>query len=252
MDTELVTTAVSLLQGCLKGGPPEIFIGDYLSDHTEEWIFYRILELQIEQCNAILVLSENGLVRPAYAVLRSVLENMATLVWLTLDVDRYTRLFEEEKLPNMKEILTRIGWEPEYDRTFRFLSKFVHSNLIFADFYKRQEGVSGFQKLENSEYWSQMIVTENELYVAETSDDIELNYVKSMTEAEIKTAYLPYLYAKTFDLTITGLKRLYGTNITTQKWWPVDTLLSLRNCVGKTQIYMKLCSGLSDIIWFLA
>lgn len=244
MDAQLIATVVSMLQDCLEGGPPEIFIGDYLSDHTEEWIFYRILELEIEQCNAILVLSSNGLVRPAYAVLRSVLENMATLVWLALDITRYTRLFEEGKLPNMREILRRIDWEPEYDRTFRFLSKFIHSDTMFADFYKKYEGVSNYQEIENSSYWSQMVVTEDELYVAETSEGFQLFYVKPMTEAQIKAAYLPYLYAKTFDITITGLKRLYGKNITSRKWWPNDTIFR----------FTKLCqedSNLNEVmLWF--
>lgn len=183
----------NLLTSCLQRSPPELFIGASNSDHYEEFIFYRTLELQIEYCKSIRVLCENGLFRPAYSILRSILENMATLMWLTLDIDKYPRLFEEGKQPNTREILRRIGWESEYDRTFRFLSKFVHSSLVNSDFYKKTSEPNSWIDLKDGSYWANALVTENEVLIIETENGFEILEIHQMTEEETNTLYAPYL-----------------------------------------------------------
>ncbi|SRR6266540_2591823 len=219
MQRKLINATMDLLQECLNYGPPEIFIGGSESFHYEELVFYRLIELQIKQCAAIKSLCKNNLFRPAYAVLRSVLENMATLVWITLDVKRHVELFDNGNQPNMREILARIGWEEEYSRTFRFLSGFVHVDFNHSDLYKNYE-LNTKRKVYKDSLWTEVIKDSDESYIVQTPEGFAVYLVKPMTAAEIQSAYGPYLMAKTFDLAIVGLEKIYGTEISNKRWWP--------------------------------
>ena len=161
MPVELIDAARNLFQQCLDDSPPDVFLEDYEFEHHVELIFRRILELQIEHCIALRVLCDNRLLRPAYGILRSVLENIATLLWITLDVERYAVLFEEGMQPNTKEILTRIGWGQEYERTFKFLSSFVHADLTHSDMYKNYDTEDGIVAPEVAPEWRNVCILGN-------------------------------------------------------------------------------------------
>lgn len=167
---------------------------------------------------------------------------MATLMWLTLDIDKYPRLFDEGKQPNTREILRRIGWESEYDRTFRFLSKFVHSSLVNSDFYKKTSEPNSWIDLKDGSYWANALVTENEVLIIETENGFEILEIHQMTEEETNTLYAPYLSMKTFDFIITGIRHLY------------DPIFLDETCGAAIREFERICSESSDLqkamIWF--
>jgi len=135
MVLEIIEASTKMLRLCLYDDIPPPFD----KDSRYAMVFQRVIEIQAEQCDSISELFKRGLFRPAYAILRSILEGMATLVWMSLKIDSYCILFEEGKQPNTKEILKRIGWEDEYERTFQYLSGFVHIDMDSAEFYRNYE-----------------------------------------------------------------------------------------------------------------
>jgi hypothetical protein len=133
--SEIILASGGMIRSCMYDAIPAPFDQDY----HYEIVFERVLEIQAEQCDSIYLLYQNDLFRPAFAVLRSILEAMATLIWVSLDISRNCSLFENRKQPNMREILRCIGWEEEYDRTFKYLCGFVHIDMNNADFYRSVE-----------------------------------------------------------------------------------------------------------------
>lgn len=232
MPVELIDAARNLFQQCLDDSPPDVFLEDYEFEHHVELIFRRILELQIEHCIALRVLCDNRLLRPAYGILRSVLENIATLLWITLDVERYAVLFEEGRQPNTKEILTRIGWEQEYERTFKFLSSFVHADLTHSDMYKNYDTEDGIVAPE--------VAPDGEMYILGTPDGYISLSINPMSPDEIEREYEPYLSAKVFDLAVVGMAKLYGSNAHAQHWWPITAITAFTEICSKNPNLGKL------------
>jgi hypothetical protein len=105
MVLEIIEASAKMLRLCLYDDLPSPFDRDI----RYAMVFQRVIEIQAEQCDSVSELYQRGLFRPAYAILRSILEGMATLLWISLKIDRYCILFEERKQPNTKEILKRIG-----------------------------------------------------------------------------------------------------------------------------------------------
>lgn len=182
-------------------------------------VYQRTIELQVEQLRAIELLYRNGLFRPAYAVLRSVLEAMGTLLWVSSNIDCYCPLFENGKQPNTREILRKIGLEAEYDRTFRYLSGFVHIDLEYAEFYREYEAETDpslpFPEiLSNSEYY----------VIQPNSGPIPLS-IRFLSQEEAQVRYGPYLAAKSFDIVATTLERFYGDRYYNKDWWDQQAAL---------------------------
>jgi hypothetical protein len=183
MSLELIDASAKMLRSCLNDHTPSPFN----QDNHYEIVYQRVLEVQAEQCDAIHSLYNVGLFRPAYAILRAILEAMGTLVWLSLDINRYCILFEEGKQPNTKEILRRIGWEDEYDRTFRYLSGFVHIDLDNAEFYRNYE-IGG----DPSEPFPE-ILPDVEYYLINTAEGPRPLSIRLMSKDEAAQEYGPYL-----------------------------------------------------------
>jgi len=213
---ELIDASAQMLRLCLHDDPPPPFN----QEHHYEMVYQRVLEIQAEQCDAIYSLYQVGLFRPAHAILRSILEGMATLVWISLDIDRYCTLFEKGTQPNTKEILRMIGWEDEYNRTFGYLSGFVHIDMDNADFYRDYEFGS-----EPSQPFPE-ILPDTEYYIVGTTNGPYPLSIRPMSKEEAAHAYGPYLGAKTFDLIAAGLEQLYGADYYQKNWWQQDAALT--------------------------
>ncbi|MGB0563119.1 MAG: hypothetical protein ACPGVO_15135 [Spirulinaceae cyanobacterium] len=220
MALELIDASAKMLRSCLYSDPPFPFI----QDSHYEVVYQRVLEIQAEQCDAIYSLYEVGLFRPAYAILRSILEGMATLLWVSLSIERYCKLFEESKQPNTKEILKRIGWEDEYDRTFRYLSGFVHIDMSNAEFYRNYEiGDDPSQPFPE-------ILPDTDYYIVDTAidtaNDLRPLSIRLMSKEEAANEYGLYLAVKTFDIIAASLQKLYGVDYYKQDWWQQDAALA--------------------------
>lgn len=227
MPSELVTASSEMLRSCLIDNTPSPFDQD---DHYGI-VYRRVLEIQAEQCDAIHSLYINNFFRPAYAVLRSVLETMATLLWVSLNIDRYCQLFEDGNQPNTREILQRIGWGEEYSRTFQYLSGFVHVDMDSAEFYRNYEiGDDPSQPYPE-------ILPDAEYYIVGTSRGTYPLSIRLMSKEEAAVNYGPYLAAKTFDIVASGLHRLYGTECYRRDWWQQQAAL----------MFMQVCSDNPDI-----
>lgn len=235
MALELIGASAKMLRFCLYEDPPSPFN----QDSHYETVYQRVLEIQAEQCDAIYSLYELGLFRPAYAVLRSILEGMATLLWVSLSIDKYCKLFEESKQPNTKEILKRIGWEDEYDRTFRYLSGFVHIDMGNAEFYRNYEiGEDPSQPFPE-------ILPDTDHYIVDTSDELRPLSIRLMSKEEAAHEYGSYLAAKTFDLIAASLQKLYGEDYYKQDWWQQDAALA---CM---QLSLKNPDTAKHMLWSL-
>lgn len=215
MALELIDASAKILRLCLYDVP-----SPFNQDNHYEIVYQRVLEIQAEQCDAIYSLYQVGLFRPAFAILRSILEGMATLVWMSLKIDRYCTLFEDGKQPNTKEILKRIGWDDEYDRTFRYLSGFVHIDMDTAEFYRNYE-LGGDPSQPFPE-----VLPDIEYYIVGTPDGPRPLSIRPMSKEEAANEYGPYLGAKTFDLIAAGIEKLYGTDYYLKDWWQQDAALT--------------------------
>jgi len=217
----LISSASHILSSSLRYEAPLPFGRD--SDYTK--IYRRVIEIQVEQCDAIYSLYNNGLYRPAYAVLRSVLETMSTLVWLSLNIEKYFPLFETATQPNQREILRRIGWEDEYDRTFRYLSGFVHIDIDNAEFYREYEwepdGSQPFPEINaDADYYFTL------------QKNPQLLMINPMSHEAANQRYGPYIEAKTFDLIAAGLQKLYGAEYYRRLWWHPESGLAFMKFIA--------------------
>ncbi len=181
--------------------------------------YARILELQIELCKSVSVLCKTGLLRPAHATLRSLLESMASLVWAS-ENQRYMDLFNRGDQTNMKETLKRIGWSQEYDRTYKWLSAFVHAGMDEADFYRTYEPFAMDQPFPE--------ITPDGDYYAMISEDGAMGLESQLMSPErAEGEYGLYLSTKPLDIVCTGLAQLFGFGDKLPKWWPANDLQQL-------------------------
>lgn len=218
---QIIESTSHMLQLILDDEVPSPF--DENENYTKQ--YQRVIEIQAEQCTAIYYLYKQGLYRPAYAVLRSILETISTLIWVSLKVERYSSLFSAGNQPNMKEILTRIGWVQEYDRTFGYLSGFVHIDMENAEFY-REYLLGG----DSSQPFPE-IFPDAEYYIVGTDEGPRPLTIKLMSREEAERRYGPYLAAKTFDIFAAGVQRLYGSRYCEKNWWQIETANLFTNLV---------------------
>jgi hypothetical protein len=114
--------------------PPSLFA-------EEEKLFRQLLELMVEAVDAIRVLCRHGLYRPAYAMLRTFVETTTKLVWISRDVPRRSEVFFSAKRHDMKKRLKEIGWEDEYERTYKALNHYIHADprMSASGYYRTYE-----------------------------------------------------------------------------------------------------------------
>ena len=188
----------------------------YNQKRQYEKIYQRILEIQIEQIETISLLYKEGRLRSAYAILRSLLEGMATLVWMALNIDKYYDTFTDtnKKNPPIKNILDVIGWGDEYERTFQYLSYFVHSRSDHLDFYRSYDsGPDPSQPFPE-------VSPDSEYYIINSSNVVIPLIIRMMSPEEIQNEHGPFLIAKTFDIVISSIQFFLGSNFYQTSWFP--------------------------------
>ena len=211
MQRALIESARNTLWMVLDDEPPNAFS---VSDQ-DLVIFRRLVEMQAEHCDAVDLLCENRLFRPAHSILRSFLEASATLVWIGHDIKRYGSLFLQGNQPNIREILRRIGWDKEYDTTYKLLSSLVHIDSDSMLMYRHLDfGRDGLfpEILPDAENYIMIDTEGNHVMVG----------MPVMSREEAASLYGPYLEAKVFDLTLCSLWSLYGVSAKSHHWWPLD------------------------------
>src|SRR4051812_13334458 len=96
----------------------------------------RLPQVASEQLDALAVLCGHGMWRPAYALLRGLLECTATIVWIASGPSDAPQRFTDGRSPAGQKLLGAVGWRDEYDRTFRYLSDMVHAGADSAEAYR--------------------------------------------------------------------------------------------------------------------
>jgi hypothetical protein len=173
-------------------------------------LFDRLLEIAVEQAEAIDLVRRHGKWRPAHALLRALLETLASLVWILQVPQRNSELFLSGRRPNMRELLDAIGWAEEYERTFRYLSEMVHPSHEQLHMYRWVDyGPPGLFP---------EITPDGELYVG--SDGATVFALRPSSSDELKVEFEPYVALKTFDLTVAGLEGVFGDGARDLKAWP--------------------------------
>ena len=212
----LIAISSQTLRCSLDAGAPPVIAKLELGELT----FNRVVELQAELCDSIFSLSKAGYFRPAHAVLRSVLESMAVLVWAGTQ-QRYMDLFNEGREPNIKAILEKIGWGAEYDRTYNWLSTFVHGRMEQADFYRKYDA----EVLDETSPFPE-VLPDAEYYLLQSPSSHSILTIRPMNPEETEGEYLPYLSAKVLDIVASGLLALYKLETPTL-WWPTHAVRQL-------------------------
>lgn len=225
--TFLIEATTTMVQKARAGVPPPPFTED-------EELFEQLLDYLTEQSESLSLLCQNGLYRPAYAVLRSILETIAKLVWVTLE-PRYKERFLEGSDPGTKNVLEVIGWLDEHERTFRPLSAFVHtdSKVSVSDFYH-------YYELEEGGLFPE-VRADAEYYVIEEPTGSRVVSLRTMTHSEARSLHEPYLAAKAFDLVSAGLYRLYGDRSEQEDWWSRSAF----------RVFVKLCLYSGDFAYLM-
>ena len=90
----------------------------------------------IAEIDALDLLCRSGRWRPAYALLRGLLETAATIIWLARSNVETVQRFVHGPHKGGQAVFRNIGWGDEYEDTFRYLSDLAHPSSIGADAYR--------------------------------------------------------------------------------------------------------------------
>jgi PAS domain-containing protein len=198
-------------------------------DDRDEWpvLSRRLPELATEQVQALEVLCDEEMWRPAHALLRGLLECMATIVWIARGPTDAPGRFAAGRSPGSQKLLAAVGWHEEYDRTFRPLSDMAHPSVDGAEAYR------WFDEERSIHAPAPEITPDLELYlVGAPSDEAVAVPVRALSAEELREEYEPYLAAKAFDLVISALAVLYGEErCRAAPWWPRDALVLFALCL---------------------
>ena len=203
----LLNASVSTVRKGLEQGPPLSITG--LDGGTRT--YGRVLELQVELCKSIIVLCEAGLLRPAHSTLRSLLESMGSLLWASAN-QHYMDLLNSGDGPGMRQVLSRVGWEGEYDTTYSWLSAFVHAGMAEAGFYRQFAEFSAKGPAPE-------VTPDNEFYaVLSPNGAFGLAY-HLIDQKKTEEEYGPYLSVKPLDIICCGLHELHEIDKECPAWW---------------------------------
>ncbi|MEA2493190.1 MAG: hypothetical protein QOJ29_1101 [Thermoleophilaceae bacterium] len=198
-------------------------------DDRDDWsvLSRRLPELATEQVLALEVLCAHEMWRPAHALLRGLLECMATILWIARGpADAPTR-FAAGRAPSNQKLLGAVGWHKEYDRTFRPLSDMAHPSADGAEAYRWVDDDRSIHAPAPE------ITPDLELYlVGLPSDEAVAVPVRALSADELREEYQPYLAAKAFDVVIATLAAMFGEErCRAGPWWPRDALVLFALCL---------------------
>jgi hypothetical protein len=184
----------------------------------DEWsmLSARLPELAVEQIQAIGVLCDAELWRPAYAVLRGLLECMATILWIAHGPADAPRRFAGGHGLKSRKLLAAVGWQDEYDMTFRYLSEMAHPSADAAEAYRWYDDSRSIHAPAPE------ITPDLELYVVGLpGEDAVAVPVRGQTPEQIRAEFEPFVVAKAFDLVTSALAAIYGGDRCWHAaWWP--------------------------------
>jgi hypothetical protein len=154
----------------------------------------------------------------ARRLLRTFVETTAKLAWISRDVHRRSGVFLNTKSQDMKTLLKEIGWEDEYERTYKILNHYIHTDpkVSASGFYRTYEWGEGdlFPELG----------PETKHYLFKTSHGAAVLGENLMSRQEARQLYEPFLTVKVFDIALAGLRLLYGNTSMERGWWPGEVL----------------------------
>jgi hypothetical protein len=187
----------------------------------------RLPEVAGEQLDGLALLCGHAMWRPAYALLRGLLECMATMVWIASGPSDAPQRFAAGRSPAGQRLLNAVGWGNEYDRTFRYLSDMVHAGTDSAEAYRAFDYERGIDEPAPE------ITPESELYVVGLpSPDAFVASARPATPEELRQEHEPYLAAKSFDIVISSFAALYHEEpCRAARWWPRDEVLLFALCL---------------------
>jgi hypothetical protein len=193
----------------------------------------RLPHLADEQLEAIQLLCDREMWRPAFALLRGLLECMASILWIARGSEDSPKRFIDGRMPSNQKVLGDVGWREEYQRTFRYLSDLAHPSADGAEAYRSFDFAQG----RSIDEPAPEITPDMELYIVGLStDDAVAVPLRALSPEELRTEYEPYLVAKAFDIVLSGLIRLYGEDgCRSATWWPHDGLDLFVRCVSENR-----------------
>jgi hypothetical protein len=187
----------------------------------------RLLELAAEHCDAVEELRRASLMRPAHSVLRSLLETLTVLAWIARRPQRHLDLFHTNELPPVRNLLETLGWDSEFELTYKPLSEFTHPRATQLHVYRQADTglATGMPAPE--------ITADGELYVL--PDEVGIPFVSftPMTSQEAEELYAPYLRFKALDIVLTAVLKLWGSDVVAAGWWPAEAATALADLLDE-------------------
>ncbi|EPV0755323.1 TPA: hypothetical protein L4605_002390 [Pseudomonas aeruginosa] len=180
-----------------------------------DFIFKRTTEMLAENVSAIRLLTSNGLIRPAFSTLRTTIDLVASFCWLCQKPDdrRVAYLGCEQKA---QKTMKALGWEVEYEKFYRLLSKFTHGDFRLNHFYKivfELDEVSS-DISPNAEYM-----------LTDTESGRALQIIEDMSSETLSQEYGHFIALKTFDYVLAMLLSGSGPYSDSHVWWPGKTFM---------------------------
>ena len=144
------------------------------------------------------------------------MEVVAYVLWLAAEPIKHGDLLLTNRMPPFRNILQRIGWETEYDRTYGPLSEVVHL---------KQRGLGMYHEADyrTADLPAPEVRPDSEAYVLFHAGALHsLVSFSPMDRDDAELAYGLYVRAKALDIVLAGMLALYGDGAVDQSWWPTD------------------------------
>jgi hypothetical protein len=210
---DFLTSASACLWEVARGELPS----SLQSDDQVRLSARRLLEAGAELCDGADLLQRESLHRPAHTLLRALLEAVGYVLWLAVDPVRHWDLLSRDETPPFRNVLERIGWGVEYERTYGLLSEFVHPTEHRLHMYRKSDFGTADGLLPE-------IQPDGEIYLIQTLGQAPA-FVSfaPMDSDEAEAAYGLYVRAKGLDVVLAGLLALYNERTLEADWWPTST-----------------------------
>ena len=190
-------------------------IAESLGLHESAGItFKRTAEFHRELVEAIDNTINQGQVRPAYSLLRTLLEMCTSFSWLAQNFDSRIEKYSTGRLPSIQKMMSsaNLNWSNEYKNTYSSLSNFVHGSFVLSDFKK--EAVIHEVDEEISYTFA------SDVYVCRSKEKSRICHIYDRNQEELIREHKSFLTIKVFDIVITFLMRASGSYSDSSRWWP--------------------------------
>lgn len=186
-----------------------------LGSHEEASItFKRAAEFHGELVEAIDNTLHKGQIRPAYSLLRTLLEVCTGFSWLADDFENRFEQYSTGKLPKINRMMSsaNLGWSTEYSISYSSLSNFVHGSYIHSDINKEAAIYKAEEKVPYT--------LSSDLFILQTDDGDRLLHICDRNQEDLIREHKSFMDIKVFDIVITFLMRASGSYSDSFNWWP--------------------------------